>query len=152
MKFASKTGVSVDRTKGEIERMLGRYGCTQFQSGWDTDHQTAHVGFRFQNTMVMVGLTMPRADEFQYSVTGRRRPVHVAESVYAQEIRRRWRSLLLIIKAKLEAVDCGLTTIEREFLADIVLPNGRTLGEWAVPQIAEITTGRLALPEHREGR
>lgn len=28
----------------------------------------------------------------------------------------------------------GESTMEREFMADLVLPDGRTVGEWAVPQ------------------
>ena len=39
-------------------------------------------------------------------------------------------------KAKLEAVETGITEFEDEFLAHIVLPNGQTMGEFAKPQIA----------------
>ena len=47
----------------------------------------------------------------------------------------RWRALLLVIKAKLEAVTAGISTIETEFLANIVLPDNTTAGEWMLPQI-----------------
>jgi len=53
----------------------------------------------------------------------------------AQERRRRWRALLLVIKAKLEAVSSGISTLEREFLADVVLPNSKTVSEWLGPQM-----------------
>ena len=39
------------------------------------------------------------------------------------------------VKAKLEAVESGISTIEREFFYDIVLPNGETIGEWMAPQL-----------------
>jgi hypothetical protein len=42
-----------------------------------------------------------------------------------------------VIKAKLEAVAAGITTIEDEFLAHTVLPDGSTFGEWAKPQLEE---------------
>ena len=45
------------------------------------------------------------------------------------------RALLLVIKAKLEAVTAGISTIETEFLANIVLPDNTTAGEWMLPQI-----------------
>ena len=45
------------------------------------------------------------------------------------------RALYLIVKAKMEAVEAGISTVEREFLYDIVLPDGRTAGEWLAPQI-----------------
>lgn len=41
----------------------------------------------------------------------------------------------MIIKAKLEAVESGISTIEREFLYEIVLPDGSTVGDWVIPQV-----------------
>lgn len=47
-------------------------------------------------------------------------------------------------KAKLEAVEAGISTVEREFFYDIVLPDGRTAGEWMAPQIKEAyQTGQM---------
>ena len=42
---------------------------------------------------------------------------------------------MLVIKARLEAVTAGISTIETEFLANIVLPDNTTAGEWMLPQI-----------------
>ena len=65
-------------------------------------------------------------------------------SAWEQACRQRWRPLLLIIRAKLEAVESDITTLESEFLANIVLPNGGTVGDWLVPQIEEVYgTGRM---------
>lgn len=41
----------------------------------------------------------------------------------------------LIIKAKLVAIDSGITEFETEFLAHIVLPSGETVGGWVLPQV-----------------
>ena len=38
-------------------------------------------------------------------------------------------------KAKLEAVESGIATFEEEFMAHIVMPNGKTVGEMALPLI-----------------
>ena len=38
-------------------------------------------------------------------------------------------------KAKLEAVESGISTVEREFFYDVVLPDGKTIGEWMAPQL-----------------
>lgn len=46
-----------------------------------------------------------------------------------QVARERWRALVLLVKAKLELVALGISTVEREFLADIALPDGRTVHE-----------------------
>ena len=42
---------------------------------------------------------------------------------------------MLVIKAELEAVTAGISTIETEFLANIVLSDNTTAGEWMLPQI-----------------
>lgn len=59
-----------------------------------------------------------------------------AQTEYEQAVRQKWRALALAIKAKLEAVDAGITEFEDEFLANIVLPNGESAGNWMRPQIA----------------
>ena len=53
----------------------------------------------------------------------------------------RWRALLLVVKAKLEAVEAEIATFEEEFLPHIVLPNGRTVGEMALPEIERAYQG-----------
>lgn len=51
---------------------------------------------------------------------------------------------MLIIRAKLEAVESRITTFESEFLANLVLPEGGTVGDWLAPQIDEAyATGRM---------
>ncbi|WP_243647545.1 hypothetical protein [Cuneatibacter caecimuris] len=47
-------------------------------------------------------------------------------------------ALYLIVKAKLEAVETGISTIEREFFYDVVLPDGKTVGEWMAPQLETV--------------
>jgi hypothetical protein len=150
--YASGTAVPVERSKAEIERALARYGCSEFGTGWAKHNgmDFAHVTFKHGNTSIMLGLPMPPAADFMYDARGRERGQATAEEFYAAEKRRRWRALLLVIKAKLEAVSSGISTLEREFLSDVVLPNGQTLGAWAVPMLGEIQSGRLALPAHTE--
>jgi hypothetical protein len=53
----------------------------------------------------------------------------------AQFERSAWRRLLLVVKAKLELVRDADSSIEREFLADILLPNGSTVHEELGPQL-----------------
>lgn len=43
----------------------------------------------------------------------------------------------LCLKAKLEAVESGITSFEAEFLAHFVIPGGGTFGEYAIPQLEE---------------
>ncbi len=55
----------------------------------------------------------------------------------AQAERQRWRALLLVLKAKLEAVESKIATFESEFLSHIVLPDDRTVAQHVMPLIAQ---------------
>ena len=143
-RYAANTSVSVAKSKGEIEDLLQRYGASQFVSGWDGD--TAVVGFVFNGRHIRFDIALPsRTDkEFTRTETGRTRSTNQAHAAWEQANRARWRALLLVIKAKLEAVECGISTIELEFMAWTVVPGtNRTIAEFIEPQMAKaIETGR----------
>ena len=68
------------------------------------------------------------------------------EQVWEQECRARWRALLLVIKAKLEAVESGITTFETEFLPCTVLPGGATVAEEIAPRVREMLSTGSSMP------
>jgi len=133
--YAAKTDVPVERSRAEIERMLIRYGATAFQYGWEGD--LSAISFKLQDRYVRILMPMPDRNDpaLRKSEQGRQRTAAAQQSAYDQAVRQRWRALALIIKAKLEAVASGISTIEREFIADIVMPNNQTVGQWLAPQI-----------------
>jgi len=109
------------------------------------------VGFRAHGKFLKFVLPVPdkKAERIAHSPKGRRRSVRVIEQAWDQECRRRWRALALAIKAKLEMVQSGISTFEVEFLPYIVLPGGKTVGNWLAPQIEDIyKSGKMpkALP------
>ncbi len=134
-KYAERTEVPIDRSKAEIEKTLMRYGADQFVYG--TMLGRAMIAFRANDRFVRFTLPLPDpgSREFSRTPTGRSRIKNAAQREFAQEVRRRWRALSLNIKAKLEAVETGITTFEQEFMAHIVLPDGLTVGEFMTPQI-----------------
>jgi hypothetical protein len=133
--YASSTNVSTERSKMEIERTLRRYGASEFVQGWDRDK--AVIMFRMEDRRIRFYLPMPDRADFKKTESGReRRNDYLIEAAWEQAGRQRWRALALAIKAKLEAVASGITTFEEEFLAHVVMPNGKNLGELIVPQIA----------------
>lgn len=134
--YASGTSVTADRSRAEIEKMMIRFGADQFVSGWERDGR-AMIGFRVHSRMVRIFLPMPDKSDPLIALTaaGRTRSAVQQRDAYDAEERRRWRSLVLVIKAKLAAVEDGISSVEREFLSDIVMPNGATLGEWIAPQL-----------------
>lgn len=134
--YASNTDVSPDRSRAEIERTLIRYGATGFSYGWEG--QRAMVAFQASNRFVRFLVQMPDRNAREYTHTegrGQKRSERQAFAAWEQACKQRWRALALVIKAKLEAVDSGITTFENEFLANIVLPNNQTAGEWVAPAI-----------------
>ena len=56
--------------------------------------------------------------------------------LWEQATRQCWRALALVVKAKLEAVEANIATFEEEFMAHIVMPDGKTVAEHARPMIA----------------
>ncbi len=121
-KYAEGTSVSVEKSKAEIERLLQRYGADQFISGWD--QQQAYIMFRMERRQVKFVLPLPdKTDsEFTHTPSGRKRTESKAWEAWEQGCRQRWRALALVVKAKLEAVETGITTFQDEFLAHIMLP------------------------------
>ena len=145
MSYAENTSVSVEKTRAEIEKLIIKAGAAQFVSG--IERNRAVIGFTLDNRQIRFFLTFPdpQSDEFIYTKAKRyKRTDDQAYAAWEQACRAKWRALYLIIKAKLEAVDSGITTIEREFLANIVLPDGKTAGEWMLPQIEDVyNTGKM---------
>ena len=132
-RYAAQTQVTSDKSRAEIERTLTRYGADQFMYGWESGG--AMIAFRMHGRHIRFYLPMPSIDEFSRTPTGKTRSTSAAQDQLEQAMRQRWRALALVIKAKLEAVESGITVFEDEFMAHIQLPNGQTVGQWMRPQI-----------------
>ena len=107
MPFASKTKVSVDKTQMEIAALIKKWGARGFASGWQGD--SARVEFLARDRHIRFTVKTGMTD---------------------QETRARWRLLLLLIKAKLAAIDAKVVTFEEAFATDVVMPaTGKTVWE-----------------------
>lgn len=151
-RYAQNTSVSVERSREEIEKILGRYGSDAFSYATETGR--AQISFRCNKKLVRFVLTLPDKEDFRRTASrGHRRDDDATYKHWEQACRQMWRALCLVIKAKLEATEAGIATFEEEFLAYLVLPNGRTVGETALPAIEHaVTSGTmpkslLGLPE-----
>lgn len=145
-KYAADTSVSSETSRAEIERTLRRYGADEF--AYMTSRTHAMVGFVANGRQIRFKLEMPDPNDHEFTYTPERRlqrsPAQ-AEAAWEQSCRQRWRALALVIKAKLEAVEAGITEFDDEFLAHIMLPNGRTVGENLRPQLDEVYAGTRLL-------
>lgn len=134
-RFATETSVSCEKSRSEIETILGRYGAERF--GYMTEPECAQIVFRAHGRSIKFVLPLPKREDFRMTPERNlRRDDAETHKRWEQACRQRWRALALVIKAKLEAVECGIALFEEEFLANIVLPSGQTMGAWAIPAIA----------------
>lgn len=134
-RFAEDTSVPVSRTQDEIKARLRAAGADQI-AVFESDDRSA-VAFR-------IGAAM-------YRITV---PTDAKAKNVQQDARRAWRLLGLLMKSKLEAVREGATTVEREFLSDMLMADGRTVSEVIGPQMLEHYRGGgpvHLLLEHKEG-
>ena len=150
MRYASNTDVPVERSRAEIETTLRRFGADQFVSGWDS--QQAVIGFRCHGRSVRFVLPLPDPHDKRFSWTpGGRRRLNDQERLkrWEQACRENWRALAAVIKAKLVAVQAGITQFEEEFLAHIVLDGGETVGQHILPKLDEYRQGQLLISQEQ---
>jgi hypothetical protein len=128
MSFAQGTVVPVEKSRAEIEKLITKYGASGFSSGWMGTR--AALQFVASGRNIRFILELPDQEWARDHVMKTKRPrwyyreniptSHLAPLVEAEN-RRRWRCLLLAIKAKLEVVESGIATFDEEFLAHIVI-------------------------------
>jgi hypothetical protein len=150
-KYAKGTTVAVEKSIAEIKDLLSEHGATNVQR-LEKDNLFA-IAFELEAhdyptpLLVRIRVTLPipdpRDDQFwvvrtnAYS-TGRRTPIQ-AEKVYQDEVKRLYRALFLSLKADLEAVNISkIKTVIQAFGMSVVMADGTTLTEWAVPQIRQM--------------
>ena len=109
-RYAESTKVTTSQSQDSVKKLLRAAGADQIAVYESTDKSA--VAFRIAGRFYRITVPIPLRPNPE------------------QEERRTWRLLLLLIKAKLEAVKEGATTIEREFLSDMVMPDGSTVYEW----------------------
>jgi hypothetical protein len=135
-RFAENTDVSAERSRSELDQLLGKFGATQRATYVDDDLGTAAVQFRMSGRMVRLEVKVARITSAPINRGG----VSTADWIKArneQLERSAWRRLVLVVKAKLELIADGGSTFDREFLADILLPDGRTVGKALTPTLDE---------------
>lgn len=137
--YARNTNVSDDRSRVEIERLLIRYGASRF--GYFRDERRCLIQFTHKKINIQFQVSLPDENDptFFETPTGRRRKQSavISQKLYDREVNRRWRSLALIIKAKLVAIEDGVACFEDEFLPYMVMHDGKTVAEKLLPLVQD---------------
>ena len=150
-----RTTVSVDQSKAQISKLLREYGAEGVS--WADNFQTGQVQLRF-----VVRREDGRVTAFQVTPAGFKEKHKTWDStkgravtVEAPDWPRSMRLLHAWLKSKLESIAFGLTEVEEEFLAQMVIRDaaGRetTAGELVLPAL-ETGGGQLALEAPRKER
>lgn len=120
--FAKTTTVSAKSSRDEIEATLLRYGVIKMATL--QDGRGFAIGFELRGRRYRLEVPHPIREDFKN------------DSHFEQAIRTRWRVLLLLLKAKLESIECGLSTFEQEFLPQTILPGtNRTVSDYLPAEI-----------------
>lgn len=144
----ANTEVSIEQTQAEINRLLRTYGIVDTQ--WTTAWSIGKVSLRFitegkGGKKVAFEISPPSFSRERRSWNAKR---GCMEKITAPNWPQSLRMLLYYLKAKLEAVAYGLTEVEQEFLAEMVVLDaaGRetTVGKMVAPAIEG---GRINLPQ-----
>jgi hypothetical protein len=144
--YAEGTKVDAVQSRAEIERTVERFGADGF--GYRTQGRYALVEFVARGRHIRFVLELPNPQDAKFTLTEtlRTRTENAAAEEYRKEVRRRWRSLALVIKAKLTAVQDQVVEFEAEFAMQTVMPDGRTAAEHVLPVLQKaLDTG--AAPE-----
>ena len=150
-KYAEGTKTPVSNSQMEVLRILEGHGITQHMLANDSATGTHNLIFKHTGVTYKISVQMPARDAKQFQRNGRglaRSQQEIADA-WAAEVRRRWRSFLLVIKAKVIGIDDGVTTFDEAFLPYVVVNEQyETLAEVMVPRIrAAATLGEYpALP------
>jgi len=167
-RYAARTSVPVEQSRREVERGLERYGAAGFGYAWDRreekrcqawhrddqakpdvatcetgDHacyieidirELVHITFKLKDRVVRLDVPMPTKHEAG------------SKEKLERRTRERWRALVLVLKAKLEAVESGISTLEAEFLANMVMRNGMTIGQAMLSRLPDVVESGRLLP------
>jgi hypothetical protein len=148
MKYAEGTTVSVINSRMEVEKIILKYAGQGAAYSYGQGDGQAAVSFVANGRRVCFKLRLPTLEDAKKGAMRKRDYFEVKDLVRRQawvdqEARRRWRCLVLAIKAKLEVVESGIATFEEEFLAHIVNQAGQTVYE-AIQQAS--SNGQRLLP------
>jgi hypothetical protein len=144
------TTVPYERTKAEIEILLKSYGIKNIR--WTTlEDQDDTLEFIIEAEVQDIKKQLGVAVKPPHIVI--KKKLH-GKLVDAENINQEYRLLFHWIKSKIEAVVWGLSTIEKEFLSEVLmkLPNGQqsTIGEVVVNLMSKDTLQSLPFYDSRQ--
>lgn len=114
MAYAARTEVPLTQSIAQVVAMLKKFGADRIAQAEEPGRVA--VQCFLQGRLLRFAVTLPDGPQAQ---------------------RQRGRALLLVIKANLESIESGVETFEQAFLANVVMPDGETVADKALPWIED---------------
>lgn len=161
------TGVSVEKSQGDIRKLLTKYGAQRFsftQGLAEDDRRWVQLEFihaaEFDRPH-MIRLAVPLKEPDSGALKNKARRAHsrtlveITNEAYEQEERRIWRVIFYSLKSRMESVAEEVETFEQAWLPHIVDPGtGATLWDRIRPTVeaGHLVIGGKGLPQLTGGR
>lgn len=154
-RFGEYTIIPPHETINDIRQELERFDARDFLEFTSQDRGVSVIAFKVDAGTFLVYIPLPDPALKGKPVS---RPEGASTAKLTSIFKDRWgqeRARLLrvvfhLIKAKLVAAQEGVTTLEKEFFADLVIWNGQgrqqTAYEWYAPQVAHLKAAGLQPP------
>jgi hypothetical protein len=141
-RYAEGTSVPVNRSIDQIRTLLLGAGASHYAYGEGPDN--AGVQFALHGLHYKFMVRRPTWEDLSARYERAYR-VNEAQAIEA-EWRRRWRARHLWVKAQIEFAEVEPDAFAQAMLSFLVLPDGRTLGDWAEPQVKSMYAGGAMPP------
>lgn len=136
-RYAEGTTVTVGSSRGEISAILENHGVAK--QGWMTGPNGDQLMFEMDGHSFRFDIIKPTMVEIRQMYPNAYEPQKKLDA----EWRRRWRANVLLLKAKLEFIESGDTTMDRELLPYMLTNDGKTVAELiATGGLPLLTTGK----------
>lgn len=147
--YAAGTSVGIWQSKQQIERDLQRLSATRHTFFDDLEQHHAAIVFEMSGTRYRLLLPLPDPAEtrYQWSPARRiRRTPTQAREAWEQDVRERWRALAEYVKALRIASEAAIIDMREALLPYALLPDGRTVAQYTLPQLAEAAAAERMPP------
>ena len=142
--YAEGTTVATSKSLEEIKSTLIRFGANRDTFAYAEMGRRDAIQFRVGTREVRMEMLLPDREQFALDRYRRRRVETAIDKDWQQACREYWRTLAVAVKAKLSMIEKGLSTFDREFMADLLLPSGETVGQQVIRDLDEaMATGEL---------
>lgn len=140
-RYAEGTKVSVEKSRAELTTILTKHGIER--QAWMTGPEGDQLGFVYRGRSYRLQVNKPTYAEatshLSYTTSGM--------NYVEKEWMRRWRALVLLLKAKIEFAEGDDDAFVREFMPFLLTAGGRTLEEVIADDALEAAIGVPLLEE-----